>query len=285
MMIEKLSVKSADGAMLSVVLGGDLMAAKGVVIISHGFGEHIGGYADFGERLWEFGYASAVFDQRGHGDIPPKKRGVMPGFTSFGDDIAAVFAAVQKKAPSLPFALFGHSMGGNIAANYLLRFGEEGFACAVLESPWLGLYNEPKPPVAAIAKLIGKFSSSIGIYNKLPEEDVTSTPEKAQEIADDKVYHNRISFRMFTVIRQGCKDALAGASRLKLPIFLAYAEDDRIVSNPAIHSFHASCGKKVEIKGYPGRHMIHNDISAKEFYSDMAAYLDKYMRIESEGTL
>ena len=275
-------IKAGDGADIHVkFFGANLI--KGVVIVCHGFGEHSGCYNELAEHLARSGYASVVFDQRGHGDLPeefsanPKKfYGIIPVYDSFLDDIGDILAWVKQKLPDVPVSLYGHSMGGNIALNYLLKRGQSDFACAVIESPWLGLYKEVSPFTSVMAKVIGYITPNISVLSSLPPEDITSHKPKAKEIADDPNYHNRISLRMFSGIKDACAYAVKNAAALTLPTYLAIAENDRIVCNEAIRQFTDKCEPNVKIKKYESHHSIHNDIHGAKFYQDFVSFLNAY---------
>ena len=258
---------------------------KGVVIIVHGFGEYSGSYKELAERLGQANYSSVIFDQRGHGTLSehsPEKRkkyhGIIPDYQSFLDDIDAIIVKIKEQKPDVPIILYGHSMGGNIAANYLLKHRQSDFSCAVLESPCFGLYKEVSPVLSVIAAILGRLSPKIAIINKLPSTDVTSDKTKSDEMSNDPLYHNRISFRMFAGIKKACAYAINNAAQLSIPIYLTYAKNEKIVSNPAIQKFYSSCGSNVIIKEYESYHAIHNDIIREEFYEDMINFLEKYSK-------
>ena len=276
----KLNVLAGDGEKITVLFNTeDSLPIKCVVIIIHGFGEHAGSYTELIERLAQSGCASAIFNLRGHGMPPPTdgekdKRGIIPSYKRFLDDIDDVTAAVKQRMPSIPVALYGHSMGGNIAANYLIRRGQSAFFCAVLEAPWLGLYKEVNPAVTWLAKLIGRFSPNIAIFNKLPPDEVTGDAQKAEAMKNDPLYHNRISLRLFASIVDGCKYALANTAKLTLPTLVAYAGRDRIVSNKAIGQFIAAAGENVTKKEYDSCHAIHNDMQRETYFQDVINFLE-----------
>ncbi len=280
----KLNAASKDGHAINAITTFSAETApdvKGLVIICHGFGEHSGSYIELMEQLLEANFASVCFDARGHGELgepSPEKRfkklGVVPGYESFMDDIEALVSAAKKLAPNKPLALYGHSMGGNIACNYLLRRGQSDFACAVLESPWMGLYNDLNPLAAAAAKALGSLSPRFAIVNKLNRGDITGDALTADAIGRDPLYHNRISFRLVSGIRGGCAYALKNAGSLSIPTYLAYAKNERIVSNTAITAFHEACGDNVTLKEYDSCHAIHNDVMRDAFFSDVADFLN-----------
>src|SRR5690606_7543262 len=89
---------------------------RGLLIVSHGLGEHSGCYAGFAEQL---GAQAApgdllAFDYRGHGRSPGR-RGVVRRYEDFGTDLRTVLAWARKKRGDQPFFLLGHSNGGQVA--------------------------------------------------------------------------------------------------------------------------------------------------------------------------
>ena len=282
MNMDQISIQAKDGAVIRTnAFYPGISPAKGAVIVCHGFGEHSERYGEFAEKLALSGFISIVFDARGHGDLPPqyakkpkKFYGIIPGYDSFLDDVHDVACWVKQAMPGVPLSLYGHSMGGNIALNYLLKRGEDGFKSAVVESPWIGLYKEVSPFESTLSKVVGAITPNVSIRSNIEPEDITSHKPKAREIEDDPNYHKRISLRMFSGIRDACAYAVKNASRLKLPTFLAVAHNDRIVCNDAIMRFADGCGPNLIMKKYDSYHSIHNDINGAAFYEDLIEFLD-----------
>ncbi len=282
-MASQLTISANDGVnIFADCYGMEDATVKAVMIVCHGFGEHAGSYESFAKRMLQDGFACVIPTQRGHGRLSDshseqkKLQGVIPSYNCFLDDIESVVAVARQKKPDIPIILYGHSMGGNIAVNYLLKRNQSGFACAVLESPWFGLYNEVSPVTAIAAKALGAISPNITIINKLSFSDITGDNKKAKEIEADPLYHNRISFRMFAGIKNGCAYALDKASRLTVPIWLAYAKHEVIVSNDKIGEFVKKAGDNITMKEFASRHAIHNDLTRDKFYADLLAFLDEH---------
>jgi len=292
--MEKLTITAKDGALISALaFNFGESGIKGIVIVCHGFGEHAAMYCEVAEALGQGGYASILFDQRGHG-APPQGRkdwfGVTPSYDCFLDDIDSVAEAAKLKAPGLPVALYGHSMGGNIAVNALLRaaartghdslipIGPGGYSCAVLEAPWLELNRKLNPLIVGFSKIAGKASPRLTTVNKLKPGALTSDPERAERYISDPLYHGRISFRMFNGIAAGCKNALYSAARLNVPVFVAYAGGDKVLCNEATLRFGREAGEMATIREYDSRHAIHNDMSREAFFRDAVAFLDAHCR-------
>lgn len=86
----------------------------GTVLLSHGYAEHSGRYAHLRSALTRAGYDVAFYDHAGHGTSEGPRARVDVGtlIRDFGDARRATLA--HARTPDL--FLFGHSMGGLIAA-------------------------------------------------------------------------------------------------------------------------------------------------------------------------
>jgi len=283
--MQRITVTAKDGTAINAEARNfEQGSIKGIVVISHGFGEHGAMYAEVAETLGQAGYACLLFDQRGHGappGMPPellkKHFGVTPSYECLLDDIVSVTVAARQMAPDAPVALYGHSMGGNIVINTLLR-DPGGYSCAVLEAPWLGLYKEQNPLIVGFARVAGKLSPGLATVNKLKPEVLTSIQERMEAYISDPLYHGRISFRLFTGVKNGCANALKNAPSLSIPLFLAYAENDTVLSSEAALRFAEGAGDAATVRGYDSRHAIHNDKDRDRYFSDVIAFLDKYCK-------
>jgi len=279
--MEKISIAAKDGAAISA-LACNVGASgnRGTVVVCHGFGEHAAMYTELADVLGQGGYASILFDQRGHGAPPDGRKnwfGITPSYECFLDDVASVTKAAKLASPGLPVALYGHSMGGNIAINAILR-DPSGYSCAVLEAPWLGLNRSLSPIVIGLSKIAGKLSKWPTTMNKLKPGALTSDPERAERYIKDPLYHGRISFRMFNGIQAGCANALDNAPRLAIPVFVAYAGNDKVLRNEATLRFAADAGDMATAMEYDCRHAIHNDMKRNEYFHDMIGFLDAQLR-------
>lgn len=276
----KLNLIAKDGASINAAVFHADSKPKGVLIVCHGFGEHIGSYQELAQYMTDRGYACIIFDQRGHGemnyadDVRKNYFGIIPGYESFLDDIDVVRDEASSLYPETPLVLYGHSMGGNIAANYLLKKEQNSFACAILETPWLRLFKPVAPPVVALSKVFGRLNHKWAIVNKLALDDITRDKKRAAEIGKDKLYHNRISFRMFSGITDAGEYAVKNAGKISIPTLLICADGDKIVCPKAVKEFKDSTEANVILKSYDAYHSVHNDIIKEKFYNDAIAFLD-----------
>jgi len=87
---------------------------KGVIAIAHGILEHGLAYDECAKMLANNGYAVHAMDFKGHG-LSSGKRAWIDDYHEFVDDFVAFAALVRNKHDlSLPFFVFGHSMGSMV---------------------------------------------------------------------------------------------------------------------------------------------------------------------------
>lgn len=129
-------VVSPTGASLNLYMRLADGEPRAVVQINHGLAEHAARYGRFADFLAGRGFQTYAHDHRGHGsttapDAPPGRFGTPGGQEKVIADVAAIHSLIRAEHPGLPVIVFGHSMGGLIALNYLLRFPENVHAAAI----------------------------------------------------------------------------------------------------------------------------------------------------------
>lgn len=119
-----------------------------LVVLVHGYGEHVGRYDHVARALAARGAEVVGPDHVGHGRSPGEPA-LVEDFEPVVDDLRAV---VEDARGELPVVMVGHSMGGLIAARYAQRHRAD-LAGLVLSGPAVGLapviegwLAAPEPP-------------------------------------------------------------------------------------------------------------------------------------------
>lgn len=125
---------------------------KAWVHINHGMSEHALRYAGFAQQLVNAGYAVVAHNHRGHGSSETSQLGSyaqQKGWQKVLTDLTEVRAAVCDT--SLPFYLFGHSMGSFIVQSYLCHNNSP------IDGLILSGSNMQPAVLSRIAKLVAQF--------------------------------------------------------------------------------------------------------------------------------
>jgi alpha-beta hydrolase superfamily lysophospholipase len=133
---EKRTLPSPTGAALNLHASAAKAPPRGVIQVNHGLAEHAARYGRFAAAMSAAGFHVYAHDHRGHGgttapDAPPGMFGRTDGAQKVIADVAAVHDLIAGRHPGLPVIVFGHSMGGLIAMNFLLRHPRRVAAAAI----------------------------------------------------------------------------------------------------------------------------------------------------------
>jgi alpha-beta hydrolase superfamily lysophospholipase len=120
------SLPTPTGAILALRHMPARLTAIGVVHVNHGLAEHSGRYARFATALSQSGFHVYAHDHRGHGatrapDAPLGRFAERDGTKKVLADIDAVHDHIATRHPGLPLLIFGHSMGGIVVLDAVLR--------------------------------------------------------------------------------------------------------------------------------------------------------------------
>jgi len=270
--MEKYQIISEDG----LTLEGRLWKAdnqKSVIVLVHGLGEHTGRYDHVAKVFNDSGYSFMGTDLRGHGESAGK-RGHAMGYATIFSDLDKTLDYVDAQFSGTQIILYGHSMGGNIVSNYLIRQLNPTIKKAIITGPWLKLVNNPPAAVLNLARLLAKGFPSITVPNGLDTGDLSTDPQVKLKYQQDPLVHNKISLAFSTQLFAGGQKAINNASKIQIPILAMHGAEDRITSVEGTSRFAANCGDLCTLKIWPGmKHEIHNEIDKEFVFNFMLNWL------------
>ncbi|MFY0626187.1 MAG: lysophospholipase [Reichenbachiella sp.] len=271
---EDVSIIVRDGTKLS---GYEILIDNPIAIIClvHGLGEHVGRYEHVADFFTQNGLSFYAFDQRGHGSSEGK-RGHTPSHERMLDDLEEILMYARAEYNDIPIFLFGHSMGGNIVLNYILKKNIGELKGAIASTPWLKTKITPPKWQVAMANILVKIFPSLTQPNGLKIDWLTNKDDVNQAYAQDPAVHNKISIRLFLDFFHAGLWALKNAPLLKIPTFVYHGCDDPIALKEASEDFAQDSEKFSSFKLYPEtKHEPHNDVKQKEVLDDVLTWVKK----------
>ena len=251
-------LKSSDGLSLYAWTRRPSAKPKGVIAHVHGMGEHSRRY-DHVTQYWDdHGYASAGFDLRGHGRSEGQ-RGHTPSYEQLMDDIALFLDWVMSELPGLPVTLYGHSMGGNLVLNYVIR-RQPFIAGVVASAPYLRLAFEPPAWKVRMAEwirwIVPTFSQSTGLELAALSRD----PAVIARYQADPLVHDRITVTFFAEVHAAGETIIDRAAELMIPALVMHGSADRLTSPAGSLDFVDESSGKAILKVWEGfYHELHNE--------------------------
>ncbi len=252
---------------------------RALVIGIHGFGDHAGRYRRLAEAT--FTALDCIFympDLPGHGLTKGAR-----GLTNFADIEVVVRETVSYASaqyPNVPLILFGHSMGGGVVLDILTQDhlkqngGNSAFSAAIVTSPWLKPFIEPKPWLVATGWLLSKIKPDFTLNAKLNLADLTDDLSIQEETARDSLYHNLICYALYSDMRTSGLRNLKESPCLDLPLLLMIGGKDRIASPDANRDLAKRMKTSATLSYWPDlRHELHNCKGREDVYQTINHFL------------
>lgn len=249
---------------------------RGSIVMVHGLGEHSGRYGELAALFHALGLSVRMHDHRGHGRSEGP-RGSVHLSDDYLTDLRLVFNDFAEQTGTTPL-LFGHSLGGLIAA----RFATAGWSpvrALLLSSPALGLR------MTLMQKLLLAISTHIApalaVATSLPAHGLSHDVNVVREYEKDPFNHGKVAARVVNFMLEAIQHAMADAKQLTVPLLMQVAGDDALVEPAGSREFFDQVpeGAK-EIHWYAGAyHEIFNEAPPyrQQAQDDLRAWLKRHV--------
>ena len=239
---------------------------KAVIVVIHGHGEHRGRFEPMIEHWVENGIFAVAADMRGHGKSQGK-RGHFPSQAIVLNDIETLLMKARSEFLDTPIFLYGHSMGGNLVANYLLKKNILELAGGIMSSAWLRLAFEPPKSKVKLGQMMLKIWPSITLPSKLDSNNLTRDPLANEAYVKDELVHDMISPSLFEIIRLGGIWALEHAPELAIPTLVMHGHEDPITDCKASAEFAKNAPHTTWQLWENAYHEPHNDLEKEQVWA------------------
>jgi acylglycerol lipase len=247
---------------------------RAVVVIMHGLKDHSAHYASLAARLVGGGYSVHAFDLRGHGRsagprVAPRR------WTDYVDDLDRFLTSVEAKHPGKPVFLFGHSMGGAIAALTAERHSPK-LAGLILSGPALAV--DAPPLLIAATRMSGALTPSFPAF-KLNNKDFSSDPAVVKAMDEDPLISQPPApAKTAKGLIDGIEAIWTGIDQLTMPLLALHGSRDRLTApsgSRALIATAPSTDKSLHI--YAGFfHDLLHEPGHQQVEDDLVTWLDAH---------
>jgi alpha-beta hydrolase superfamily lysophospholipase len=265
-----------DGQQLYHEIWAPSGAATATVVVVHGYGDHCGRYQNPVRSLRPRGFELFTFDYRGHGQAGGR-RGHVDRFTEYLDDVDRALEVARARGPR-PLFLLGHSLGGLIAARYVVERRMD-FAGLVLSSPFLALTARPPALKLAVGRAASRWMPRLTMNNGLDAKTLSRDPAVGVAYDRDRFVHHVATARWFAETSAAQTRCQADARAITLPVLVFAGEADAIADSTitrVVFDRIASTDKTLTV--YPGGyHELMNDTCKDEVLTALGAWLESHL--------
>ncbi len=234
-------------------------ASKGIITLVHGLGEHSGRYEHFANFYNKNGYDVVAVDTFGHGQTEGKK-GHSNKMEDYLEQITILLKEAKKHSNSKRVFLYGHSMGGSLVLNYLLKENPT-LSGIIATAPAI----QPGFKVPFLKIILGKFGRivfpSLTQENGLELKYLSHDQAIIEAYINDPLVHNLVSAEVGMGILEWGNWLEKNVSTAELPVLIMHGSEDKLTNYEASKAFANKFRGDVTFKNWDGMyHEIHNEI-------------------------
>lgn len=254
--------------------------ARGVVGIIHGLGEHCHRYDHFAEYLNTQQLGVVGYDRRGHGRSGGKL-GHTTNYNAFLDEVGHLLVECERRYQDLPVFLYGHSMGGNILLNYLIRRNPD-ISGAIATGPHIRLAFQPNVISVTLGRLLRQLVPGFTQPNDLDTQYLSRDPQVVEAYLADNYVHNKITAATAIDLLAAARylDTYRGAVRV--PLLLMHGGADGITDPAGTEAFYERVqGADTELKIWEDFfHEIHNEPEREQVFHYVTNWMGSRLDLE-----
>lgn len=267
------NIKLSNGQILKGMIQSPGEHTKAVIILVHGLGEHIQRYSFWAESFKNEGIGFLGVDLPGHGRTSGR-RGSIRSYSLTDEMLDILLKSCNQTFPGCPVYIYGHSLGGGIVLDYLLR-RKPKVKGAIVTSPWLRLSFEPSKNKIAMAAVMKYIIPGLIQPSGLNVNHISHDLTVIEKYKNDPLVHNKISVSLFDAAMSAAKFSLLHASELNVPTLLLHGSEDLLTSPDGNREF-AEKTAMVELKVWEGDyHELHNEPFKEEVFKYIMKWINK----------
>ena len=266
--------------------------AKGTLVIVHGFSEGMYKYREFIYYMVRLGYNCLIYEHRGHGRsvrVTEESTSIhIDDFNTYLKDLLSITQEVAvPHSGELPVYLYGHSMGGCIAA--LFEEMHPGvYSKLILSSPMLslrlkGITGFMAHSAARLMCALGRAEEPVTVFSGKEKFENSCSTSRERWIYYTSVRDSNVLLKMsnptygwVNCAFDACRDVMKNAEKICIPVLVFEADKDSMVDNQSIEHF-ASCSGRCTLVRMPGtKHEIISSPSEvlTKYYSAISSFLN-----------
>lgn len=239
---------------------------KAIILYVHGLGSHGGRMATWAEKFNHKGFAFIAHDHRGHGKSD-EKRGFPKKFNYLVNDTKLMVKRLREAFPDKKIILYGHSLGGNVAINYVISETQTADAL-IVTSPWLKLAHPPGKSLITLINILNKFLPGLTVSNQLDSKDLSRNGGVAAKYREDPLVHDKISAGLLKTAYEAGLHALRNVYKINCPFLIMHGSADNITSCKASENYVMNTSDRTHLKIWEGAyHELHNEPETEEVFN------------------
>ena len=190
------------------------------------------------------------------------------------DDMAILMGEYAQRYAGLPCFLWGHSLGGVLVANYVLR-RKPKLTGVVITSPGFKTSISDQKMKIQFAKIAGKIMPEMSMPTGLDAKLISRDPAVVERYVNDPLVHGTATLAMAKYTIEAIPWAYAHASEWDLPLLIMHGDADAIAYVSGSEEFASKIAQDCTLKIWPGLwHETHNEPEKEQVLAYALGWLD-----------
>ncbi|MCB0655540.1 MAG: lysophospholipase, partial [Saprospiraceae bacterium] len=245
---------------------------KAVVGLIHGLAEHAGRYTHVAKWFQQEDIALIGFDLPGHG-LSSGKRGHVPSYDTYLEVIDQFKVYVQAQFPDVPLFLYGHSLGGNLLLNYILRF-EPQLAGAIVSAPAIKTYADLPKWVRGLIRNLTRVVPKLTVPTGLKSKWLSRDAEVVRQANEDPYRFSTATISLGVGVLDAAELLYNHRHESAVPILLMHGTADRINFLKGSQYFSTNFEGDLALKTWEGfYHELHNEPEKEMVLKEMVQWI------------
>lgn len=270
------NIRISGGKILNGVIRSPGERIRAVIILVHGLGEHIRRYDQWAGYFVDAGIAFTGMDLPGHGQSGGRRGHFR--FSALHEMLSVLVSECRKTFPGIPVIIYGHSLGGLVVLDYILR-NKPPVKGAIVTSPLLKLAFKPDNFRILLAGIVKYILPGLVQPTSLIADHLSHDPAVVERYKNDILVHDKVSVGAFHDMMSSAIHCLSSSAELKTPLLLLHGSDDLICSPEGSVEF-ASGAPMTDLKIWnDGYHELHNEPFREDVFKYILNWMDTKLKL------
>lgn len=248
---------------------------RGMVIVHHGYAEHLHRYQHLVDLVNELGFHAFGFDQRGHGHTTNPPTGLVEDFDRHVQDSLEFRVFLREQYPHLPVILFGHSMGGLLAVRSA-EANPKGVDGVILSSPALLIGTDTPAFMKSLSTVLSQITPGLQVVPLDSKKISRHAHVVTAYDTDPLVYHGKVKARTGSEMLRASGNVWYGTAQWQHPTLIFHGTQDGLADINGSRRFYSEIRSEDktfrEFEG--GYHELLNDQVAEEAFQLIREWLN-----------
>lgn len=251
---------------------------RAVVGLIHGLGEHCSRYSHVAERFAKERIALIAFDLRGHGRSDGQ-RGDAPSFEAYMQDLDRFVQQIEARFDKTPCFLYGHSMGGLLLLNYLIR-RQPKIVGAVSSAAGLHTPLTQQKVKMALVQTLSCLTPKLALPSGLDANAISRDQAVVQRYKTDPLVHGFVTLRMAQATIPAINFVFQHAHQIEVPLLILHGTADHLTYSSGSEELARKVPQAKLILFDGLAHELHNEPEKESIFQTVLKWMQDLMAKE-----